>query len=197
MQYNILICGVGGQGIILLSKVLGQAAFDSGYKVRVGEIHGMSQRGGSVISYVRFGDSVYASMVPQGKGNVMLALEPLEALRYVNYMDKDSYVLMNTEKVTPTLAEIGEYEYPEYERIEESIKEFSKLIKFNAVNLASKAGNKVAANIVMVGALQALESFPIGQEPVKKAIKNQVPQDALNINLKAFDLGRGEIKNKL
>ena len=197
MEYNIVISGVGGQGILLTSKVIGKAALEAGHKVRVGEIHGMSQRGGSVIAYVRFGDDVHGSMVPHGKGDILLSLEPLEALRYANYMKKDSTILMNSKKETPTPVELGEFEYPEDEELEENIKQFGNLIKFDAEEVASEAGNKIATNIVMVGALKAMEGFPIEEELLKNAIKEQVPEDALDINMKAYQLGKEEITKYL
>lgn len=197
MEYNIVISGVGGQGILLTSKVIGQAALKAGYKVRVGEIHGMSQREGSVIAYVRFGDEVHGSMVPHGKGDLLLSLEPLEALRYANYMKEESTILMNSKKNTPTPVELGEFEYPEDETLEDRIKEFGNLIKFNAEDIASEAGNKIATNTVMVGALKAMKDFPLDEEMLKEAIKDQVPEKALDINMKAFDLGKEEITKHL
>ncbi|KXA92820.1 hypothetical protein AKJ66_03430 [candidate division MSBL1 archaeon SCGC-AAA259E22] len=196
MEYNILITGVGGQGIVFVAKILGQAAFESGYKVRVGEIHGMSQRGGSVISYVRFGDSVYASMVPRGKGDVMIGLERLETLRYAEYMDENGCILLNNEKELPDTAEFEGYEYPGDEKIEKHTKKFADPIRFDAGDLAAEAGDKKVTNVVMVGALQALESFPIEEEVVKEAIRKQVPPDVLETNLEGFELGKEEIDDK-
>ncbi len=197
MEYNIVISGVGGQGILLTSQIIGQAALEAGHKIRVGEIHGMSQRGGSVIAYVRFGDDVYGSMVPHGKGDILLSLEPLEALRYANYMKKGSKILMNSAKNTPSPVELGDHEYPEDDEIENGLKGFGDLIKFDAQDLASEAGNKIATNVVMVGALQAMKDFPIDEDIIKNSIREQVPENALDINLKAFNLGKEEISNQL
>lgn len=122
-EYNIVITGVGGQGILTAANILGWAALRAGYKVRVGEIHGMSQRFGSVIAYVRFGEEVYGAMVPEGKADVILSFEPVEALRYINYLKKGGLVFTNARPIPPVQVSMGIARYPSLEEIKRIVEE--------------------------------------------------------------------------
>ena len=190
-EYNIVITGVGGQGVLTAANILGWAALHAGYKVRVGEVHGMSQRFGSVISYVRFGEDVYGSMVPEGKADVMLSFEPVEALRYVNYLKEGGMVVVNTKPIVPVQVSMGMASYPSLEEIrkvfEEEVK--AKWIGFNAEELAEQAGHVVTTNTVLIGALTQIPEFPLNAEHVREVIKISVPPKAVDMNMKAFDLG--------
>ena len=190
-DYNIVITGVGGQGVLTASQILGWAALRAGYKVRVGEVHGMSQRFGSVIANVRFGEDVYGAMVPEGKADVIMAFEPVEALRYINYLKEGGLVIANSKPILPVQVSMGLVKYPSMEEIRNIIEnEFkAKLIAFNAEELAIKAGHAITTNTVLIGALTQTPEFPLSAEHVKEVIRLSVPPKAVEVNMKAFDLG--------
>lgn len=193
MEYNIVFTGVGGQGVLLASQVIGNAAFEADENVRIGEVHGMSQRGGSVIAHVRFGEDVYGPMVPVGKADLLVALEPMEALRYAEYLTEDGTMVVNFNPEDPLPVQEGQAEYPDEATLEEHLESFGELVKVDADALAKEAGNRIVSNSVMIGVLQAVESFPLDEAAVLDALKDQVPDDALDPNLKAFELGQAEI----
>lgn len=190
-EYNIVITGVGGQGILTAANLLGWAALNEGYKVRVGEVHGMSQRFGSVISYVRFGEDVYGSMVPEGKADVILSFEPVEALRYINYLKKGGLVFTNSRPIQPVQVAMGLASYPSHEQIKDIVenKFNAKYISFDAESIAKDAGNIIATNVVLIGALTQTPDFPLSPESIKEVIKVSVPKKAVDLNIKAFDIG--------
>lgn len=192
MEFNILICGVGGQGTILASYVLGNAALKEGLKVRLGEIHGMAQRGGSVVSHVRMGDEVYGSVIPLEKADVIIAFEPLEALRNISSLKKGGKVILNTERMNPISVSLGESEYPQIEEIISTLSEKGKVYSFNATEIAKKIGNQVTMNMVMIGALSFLE-IPIKNETLLETI-NLVLGKKAELNIKAFEAGRKKIE---
>ena len=187
MIRNIMIVGVGGQGTLLTSRILGAAAIREGYDVKVSEVHGMSQRGGSVVTYVRFGDEVYSPVIGRGEADVLLAFEPLEAARALSYLKKDGVLVTNTQKINPMPVIAGAMEYPK--NTEEKIKALGvDLRAFDALRLAEDAGNSKALNVVLVGYLSTLGIF--SEETLLAALKECVPQKLLDVNLKAFDLGK-------
>lgn len=192
MEFNILICGVGGQGTILASYVLGNAALKEGLKVRLGEIHGMAQRGGSVVSHVRMGDEVYGSVIPLEKADVIIAFEPLEALRNISSLKKGGKVILNTERINPISVSLGESEYPQIEEIISTLSEKGKVYSFNATEIAKKIGNQVTMNMVMIGALSFLET-PIKNETLLETINSVLGKKA-ELNIKAFEAGRKKIE---
>ncbi|HIP88783.1 MAG TPA: indolepyruvate oxidoreductase subunit beta [Thermococcus paralvinellae] len=190
-EYNVVITGVGGQGILTAANLLGWAALQAGYKVRVGEVHGMSQRFGSVIAYVRFGEDVYGAMVPEGKADVILAFEPVEALRYINYLREGGLVIANSNPIPPVQVSMGLATYPSMEEIKRIIEEDFKgrLITLDAEKLALEAGNVITTNVVLIGALTQTPGFPLSAEHVKEVIRLSVPRKAVDVNMKAFELG--------
>ncbi|NJE09422.1 indolepyruvate oxidoreductase subunit beta [Thermococcus sp. MAR1] len=190
-EYNIVISGVGGQGVLTAANILGWAALHAGYKVRMGEVHGMSQRFGSVVSYVRFGEEVYGSMVPEGKGDVILSFEPVEALRYINHLKQGGIAVINTKPIVPVQVSMGQARYPELEEIRKVFEEEwkAKWIGFNAEELAMKAGHVITTNTVLIGALTQIPEFPLGEEHVREVIRLSVPPKAVEMNMKAFDFG--------
>ncbi|SHH52642.1 indolepyruvate oxidoreductase subunit beta [Thermosipho atlanticus] len=198
-EYNIVITGVGGQGILTAANLLGWAALRENYKARVGEVHGMSQRFGSVISYVRFGENVYGAMVPEGKADVILSFEPVEALRYINYLKTGGLVFTNSRKILPVQVSMGLANYPSHEEIKNIVeKKFNaKYISFDAETLAKKAGNIITTNVVLIGALTQTPGFPLSPETIKDVIKVSVPQKAIDINIKAFEFGISKAKGLL
>ncbi len=192
MEYNILICGVGGQGTILAAYVLGNTALKEGYKVRLGEIHGMAQRGGSVISHVRMGDDVYGSVIPQGKADIIIAFEPLEALINLSYLKKDGKILLNTEILNPVSVSLGECDYPPIDEILFNLSEKGKVYHFNATEVAKNLGNTITMNMVMIGALSLLD-IPIKNETLLETITSVLAKKS-EINLKAFEAGRKKME---
>ncbi|WP_297499309.1 indolepyruvate oxidoreductase subunit beta [Thermococcus sp.] len=198
-EYNIVITGVGGQGILTAANLLGWAALRAGYKVRVGEVHGMSQRFGSVIAYVRFGEDVYGAMVPEGKADVILSFEPVEALRYINYLRKGGLVFTNARPIPPVQVSMGLATYPTLEEMRKIIEEDfgGKFMAFDAEELALKAGNIVTTNVVLIGALTQTPGFPLSAEHVREVIKVSVPPKTIEVNMKAFDLGVKAAKEML
>ncbi|AEH24396.1 indolepyruvate oxidoreductase subunit beta [Pyrococcus yayanosii] len=190
-EYNIVITGVGGQGVLTAANILGWAALRAGYKVRVGEVHGMSQRFGSVIAYVRFGEDVYGAMVPEGKGDVILSFEPVEALRYINYLKKGGLVFTNARPIPPVQVSMGLAKYPSLDEIRRIVEEDfgGRFLAFDAEALAIKAGNVITTNVVLIGALTQTPGFPLSADHVKEVIKVSVPPKAVEVNMKAFDLG--------
>ncbi len=182
---NVMIVGVGGQGTLLASRILGNIVIDLGYDVKVSEVHGMSQRGGSVVTYVKYGKEIYSPIIDKGEADVILAFEMLEAYRALPYLKKDGKIIANTQQINPMPVITGALEYPK-----DIDKKLSNLVntKFvDALNLAKEAGNIKAVNVVLIGVF-AKESN-IEYEKWIEVIKKTVPAKLLDVNLKAFDLG--------
>ncbi|MBP1911135.1 indolepyruvate oxidoreductase subunit beta [Thermococcus stetteri] len=198
-EYNIVITGVGGQGILTAANLLGWAALGAGYKVRVGEVHGMSQRFGSVIAYVRFGENVYGAMVPEGKADVILSFEPVEALRYINYLKKGGLVFTNARPIPPVQVSMGLATYPTLEEMRKIVEEDfgGKFMAFDAEKLAMEAGNIVTTNVVLIGALSQTPGFPLSEEQIKEVIRISVPLKTIDVNMRAFELGVKAAKEML
>jgi len=197
-ELNILIVGVGGQGVILMSELLGSVAVGEGLNVRGSEVLGMAVRGGSVVSTVRIGSEVYGPLIPMGKGDILVVLEPAEALRNITYLSKTGLVILNTRKVIPFTVPLGESEYPSIEEIIEKLKRVaSKVVTLNAAQIAEEAGSPMSANIVMLGALLGTGQLPIKLETIKEAVKARFPAKLASANLKAFDLGYQKCKQAL
>lgn len=193
-ELNVILAGVGGQGILLASQVLGVTAVKEGFNVRVSEIHGMAQRGGAVTSHVRIGKKVYAPTVLEGKANVILGFEPLETLRNIKYASEKTLALISKEIIVPTGFSAQPVEYPNFEKIIEKIRQFTeKIIIIDALNLAKKAGNAITRNMVMLGALAATGMLPLKTETLKETIRELVRPAYVEMNLKAFELGYAAI----
>jgi len=189
-ELNVIMAGVGGQGVVLMSEILGNAAVRDGLRVRGSEVLGMAQRGGSVFSNIRFGDEVYAPLTTEGKCDILVALEPSEALRNIQYLNKTSIVITNTRKIVPATVSMGKSQYPELKVIEEKLKEAAgRVILVDAIELAEKAGNRQTTNVVMLGTMFGCGKMPIKLETVKAAILERVPPKAADVNMKAFELG--------
>ncbi|WNY25845.1 indolepyruvate oxidoreductase subunit beta [Methanolapillus millepedarum] len=187
VKYDVVICGVGGQGAILASDILGRAAVLEEMAVQAAETHGMAQRGGSVENHVRIG-SAYGSLIPQRSADLMIALEPIEAVRYAHLMKKGGVILMNTETVLPFTVTTGKAVYPNVSELAEKLSKHFKVVPFNATEVAKAAGNRQAANVVMIGA--ASNFIPIPEKTFKECIQALVPPKFLDVNLKAFDMGK-------
>ncbi len=189
-EFNILITGVGGQGVILMSELLGNAAVSDGLNIRGSEVLGMAVRGGPVLSMIRIGSEVYGPLIPTGKCDIEVALEPAEALRNISYLSPSTFVIVNTTKIVPTTVFLGQSEYPSLEKIIEKLNMISgKVVILNATQIALEAGSPLTTNVVMLGALFSSERIPIKTETVKAAISEHFPPERAAVNLKAFDLG--------
>ena len=189
-DFNILITGVGGQGVILMSELLGKSAVKDGLKVRGSEILGMAVRGGSVTSVIRLGENVYGPLIPIGSCDVLIGMEPSEALRNITYLSKSSVVIINIAVTIPFTVAIGESKYPSLEEIVSNLSDVSaNVIKLDAAQLAQEAGNLLTTNIVMLGALFGTNKLPINLETIKEAISIYFPAKTAPMNIKAFDLG--------
>ena len=183
-----MIVGVGGQGSLLASKLLGKVLLDKGYDVKVSEVHGMSQRGGSVVTYVRFGDKVYSPIIDEGECDFLVSFEKLEAARYVSFMKKGGVIVTNTQEIDPMPVITGQAEYPS--DILEKVKELDvKVDQLDCLSIANSAGSSKAVNIVLMGRLSNYFS-DIEVEEWDKAIRTSVPEKFLELNLKAFSMGR-------
>ncbi|MCI5944418.1 MAG: indolepyruvate oxidoreductase subunit beta [Eubacterium sp.] len=187
MTKNIMIVGVGGQGSLLASKLLGHLLLTEGYDVKVSEVHGMSQRGGSVVTYVRFGEKVYSPVIDKGEADFIVSFEKLEAARYVEYLKEGGRIVVNTQEIDPMPVIIGAMDYPE-----DLIGKMQELgIQVDAMDclaLANEAGSAKAVNLVLMGRLSRY--FEIPEEKWMKAIEECVPPKFVELNKKAFALGR-------
>lgn len=189
MTKNIMIVGVGGQGSLLASKLLGHLLLSEGYDVKVSEVHGMSQRGGSVVTYVRFGEKVYSPIIDKGEADFIVSFEKLEAARYIEYLKEDGRIVVNTQEIDPMPVITGAMEYPE--NLIEKMENLGIAIDaMDCLSLANEAGSSKAVNLVLMGRLSKYFDMPV--EKWKKAIKECVPPKFIDLNLKAFALGRGE-----
>lgn len=189
MVKNIMIVGVGGQGALLASKTLGKVLLDSGFDVKVSEVHGMSQRGGSVVTYVRYGDKVYSPIIDKGEADFIVSFELLEAARYTDYLKKDGKIVTNTQQIDPMPVITGATEYPA--NIEETLKNGGiQIDAIDCLSLAENAGSAKCVNIVLMGRLSKYMDFP--EEEWISAIEKLVKPQFVEMNKKAFHLGREE-----
>lgn len=183
---SVMIVGVGGQGSLLASKLLGRLLMDEGYDVKVSEVHGMSQRGGSVVTYVRFGEKVYSPIVTDGEADLIISFEKLEAARYARFLKKGGRIVVNTQQIDPMPVIIGAAQYPETVLTELTDKNVN-IDALDALSLAEEAGSSKAVNIVLMG--KAAKYFDIPYERWILAIENTVAPKFVEMNKKAFDLG--------
>ena len=184
---NIMIVGVGGQGSLLASKLLGHLLLSQGYDVKVSEVHGMSQRGGSVVTYVRYGDKVYSPVIDKGEADYIVSFEILEAARWLPFLKKDGQIVTNTQQIDPMPVITGAAEYPE--DLVSKLKETgAKVDALDCLSLAEQAGSAKAVNIVLLGRLS--HYFDLPDEAWMKALEANVPAKFLEMNKKAFELGK-------
>lgn len=185
MTKNIMIVGVGGQGTLLASRILGNAVISEGYDVKVSEVHGMSQRGGSVVTYVKYGEKVFSPIIDKGEADIILAFERLEAARALPYLKKDGKIILNDRAIAPMPVITGAAEYPQ--NVVDELSEKADVIAIDALSLSLEAGSSKAVNVVLIGVLARSSDIP--KEVWIETIKNTVPQKFLELNLKAFELG--------
>lgn len=186
MNKAIMIVGVGGQGTLLASRILGSALLDSGYDVKVSEVHGMSQRGGSVVTYVKYGDKVSSPIIEKGEADIILAFESLEAARWLSYLKPEGKIIVNAQQIDPMSVVTGDCVYPD--GVIDSVRAAGAAVsEIDALSLAVEAGTSKAVNVVLIGAMAKNTDLPA--EVWKKALCECVPAKYLDLNLKAFDLG--------
>lgn len=183
---NIMIVGVGGQGTLLASRLLGKVAQKQGYDVKVSEIHGMSQRGGSVVTYVKMGRKVYSPVIEKGEADFLLAFEKLEALRWIDYLKKDGTMVLNDQGIDPMPVITGSTAYPEG-IIDKLAGAGARVRSIDALGIARECGNIKAVNIVLIGLLAGTSS--IAKDVWLESLKESVPQKFLDVNVRAFDAG--------
>ena len=182
---NIMIVGVGGQGTLLASRILGNVVVNEGYDVKLSEVHGMSQRGGSVVTYVKYADKVYSPIIDFGEADIILAFELLEAYRALPYLKKGGKIIVNDQKTDPMPVITGNAKYPE--NIKEKLSQKCDVIPVNALEIAEKAGNIKAVNVTLIGVLA--KASDIAEDKWIRAIEQTVPAKFLEVNLKAFEMG--------
>jgi len=186
MAMNVLIVGVGGQGTLLTSRIIGTLAQEIGMDVKVSEVHGMSQRGGGVVTYVRMGEQVHSPLIEAGSADFLLSFEQMEAMRSLHMVKKGGSVIVNVQKILPMPVIIGQAEYPQ-DILEQLQAADVQLFAIDAMDMAEKAGNSRASNIVLIGKLAQLSG--IDRAYWEKAVVSCVPAKTIESNLKAFALG--------
>ena len=184
---NIMIVGVGGQGTLLASRIIGHAIVQMGYDVKVSEVHGMSQRGGSVVTYVKYGDKVYSPIVDEGEADFIISFEKLEAARWLSFLKKGGKIITSTQEIDPMPVITGAAEYPT-ELVEKMEAKSIDILAVDALKLANEAGSPKATNVVLMGVLSRFMEF--SDEVWQTAIEECVPAKFLEINKKAFNLGK-------
>lgn len=184
---NVMIVGVGGQGSLLASKLLGRLLLSEGLDVKVSEVHGMSQRGGSVVTYVRYGEHVYSPVIDEEGADFIVSFELLEAARWLPYLKKDGVIVTNTQQIDPMPVITGNATYPE-DLVKKMKETGARVDALNCLELAEKAGSAKAVNLVLMGRLS--HYFDLEDEKWQKAIEESVPPRFLEMNRKAFELGR-------
>ncbi len=186
---RLIIVAVGGQGNLLASRVLGEAALLSDVPVRMSEIHGMAQRGGVVESAIVFGDSV-STIISDGEADVLVGFEPSETIRAINKANSKTVVITNLSPLPPFTVAIGKGTYPDLNQVQDLIRaKTANLIAFNAADLAKEAGNVMSVNMVLLGAMIQTDILPLTADSIKEIIKTKTKKAFVDINLKAFDLG--------
>ncbi|MCI8891864.1 MAG: indolepyruvate oxidoreductase subunit beta [Eubacterium sp.] len=185
MTKNIMIVGVGGQGTLLTSRILGGITLDAGYDVKLSEVHGMAQRGGSVVTFVRYGEKVAEPIVEEGQADVLIAFERLEALRYAHFLKKDGVLIINDQRMDPITVVTGAAQYPEH--ILEDLKKEHTVYAIDAMGEAKKLGNARVFNVIVLG--MAAKHMDFSKEAWLQVIEKTVPQKTVEINQKAFLAG--------
>ena len=196
MSLNIFICGVGGQGLVLLTSVIGAACAKSGKKIITGEMYGLSQRSGTVSVHLRIGEDAFSPLIPYGEADIIIALEATEALRYIEYLKKDGIILMNKRILHPSIetSKIITSKGSKYITVEDIVSKLknwtTNIAVVEALKLARESGNVNTENTVFLGCLSTLEMFPAEESNIRESISEAVPKKTVEQNLKAFELGK-------
>ncbi|TFG33445.1 indolepyruvate ferredoxin oxidoreductase subunit beta [Candidatus Thorarchaeota archaeon] len=195
---NIAIAGVGGQGVLTLAEILAKAALAEGLNVRVGEIHGMAQRGGHVVCTVRIGDDASGPVIDAGAADLLVGFEPVETLREIHLVKKGGYVLMSSHIQYPVAVSMGKAKYPDHKDIIDSIKKFTdKIIEIDAHKIAIEAGSPRSLNMVMFGGIIGTNLIPISKESALKVISEAFPKKFEKINSMAAEIGLEQVKKQI
>lgn len=195
---NIAISGVGGQGVLTLAELLAKAALLEGLNVRVGEIHGMAQRGGHVVCTVRIGDDAKGPIIDAGAADLLVGFEPVETLREIHLVKKGGYVLMSSNVQYPVAVSMGKSEYPDHKEIIASIKKFTdKIIEINAQEIAIEAGSPRALNMVMFGGIIGTDLVPISKDSAMQAIREAFPKKFEKTNTTAAEIGLERVRSSI
>ena len=194
-EFNLIVTGVGGQGSVLASHIIAEAAVRQGHRVRVGETFGAAQRGGKVHSHVRIGDDVHGPLCPSGSLDVLLGLEPNETLRLaLKYANEETLIITNTRPVPSMDANIGVDHYPAVPQLIEALNRLSEnVVSFDATELAVEAGNERTMNVVLLGALAASGRLPFDKESLREAVLSRVPPRTVEVNEASFNLGCAQL----
>jgi len=190
---NIVLTGVGGQGVITAANILGNAALNANLKVYVSEVHGMAQRGGTVICTVRIG-KVYSALMASGTADAFISLEPVEALRYINYANKNTKIITDINPTIPFNVTVSGEKYPNLDKVFSEIEKYGKIYKINALKIAKESGGSITKNIVMLGALAASDVLPFSSDMLLNTILENIPKKFKDFNKKAFSGGFKSIK---
>ena len=191
---NLFLCGVGGQGILLASEVISSACMKSGFDIKQSEVHGMAQRGGSVVAHLRFGEKVYSPLIEPGDADIVVSFELLEALRYLPYMNRKTRVIVNTQMILPAPVATGVDTYPE-DVLDQLTQRGITVFPIDAFEIAKSAGETRAVNMVLVGALSAL--LPLDEEVFLAVISERIPEKIRKVNTDAFLQGKETLKGML
>ena len=196
-EYQMVIVGVGGQGILTISDIIAIAARKKGLHILGSEVHGMAQKGGSVITNLKIGKELHSPTIPEGSAKVLVGIEENETLRFIKYLEPRGTAITSTTVLNPVSWKKNKKAAIEaQERIDENLAKFkAKIIKIDSEALANEAGLSLAQNIVLLGALSQVEGFPLSEEELKEALKERVPKKYIEPNLKAFELGKNAIDN--
>ena len=193
--FDLVLTGVGGQGIVMLSNAIGQACAEAGIKALTGELHGLSQRSGTVYIHMRIGGDAISPLIPYGEADAIIAMEAMEALRYIEYLKDDGVIIMNSRLINPpievaTLSKEKRTEFLGLEPILENIKKVTKNVStIDATELAKEAGNVLTENAVFIGALSTLKDIPLSLDQMKVGLEKAEPKKDIDVNMKAFELG--------
>jgi indolepyruvate ferredoxin oxidoreductase beta subunit len=194
MKYSIMIVGVGGQGVLLASRVLGECALRSGHRLALSEVHGMAQRGGSVTALVRFGEEVISPLIPKGGADLMVGFEPVETYRALPYANQGTLIVTDVRPIVPMTVTSGNEKYPEVGLLLDGMRNAGlKVLPVEATRLAEEAGARVTVNSVLIGAISALSSFPLDADLLHSTLMASVPAKAKEVNERAYLLGRDAV----
>ena len=192
--YKIQLIGVGGQGTIKASTIIGEAAMKKGLNVVMSEVHGMAQRGGTVVTEFKIGNAD-SPLIEEGAADLMIAFELAEALRALNKINKESFVIVNSSTIVPFTVSLGISEYPELSSVFKELKaKIKNLLIIDAQKIAKEAGSIISENMVLLGAAVATPEFPVDKDLVIQSMKENLPPKSIETNLKAFEMGFKEVK---
>jgi indolepyruvate ferredoxin oxidoreductase beta subunit len=195
MTYNLMTCGVGGQGLMLVSNVIGIACAEFGLNIRTAETHGLAQRSGSIYTHIRVGGEVYSPLIPYGEADALLGMEAIETLRYIEFLKPNGVIIMNNYMWQPVQSTHNRVmdttnTYLSIETIKVQLEKVTKIIQLvNATEIANQAGNPLTSNLVLLGALAKTEGFPLNLNQLQEIVPKVVPKKAIDANLKALLLG--------